>query len=310
MSFTKLGTILCLALLFFSIGCSSKTTIDPPAMIPRPIAPEESYPGTSLLLDFPAEGTVTLFIPDVFKPNGDGATEATYHFHGATWFAIEEHLRRGLDKPLVALELGQGSTVYKNPFLDRDQFGELMAETEKALRTHFDQNNIEITNINLTSFSAGYGSIREIVKVPEYVDITKRIILADSSYASLQEEPLEENKRVVAKPDYQSWVDFGKIAITGEKTLVMLSSDIKPEPYAGTMEVCRAVAIDLGIEIQSIEPNSLIASNSELEYPLHTIAEKGSFFWWGYGGDDPVVHMTIARRIAEAWIVLDEAGMP
>lgn len=281
--------------------------IVPPPMQRRSIKkPEEAIPGDTLTFDLGT--TYTLYIPPKYKVPKDGAVELTMHFHGAEWFAIQEHLRRGLDGPLVALYAGEGSSVYKRQFDDPARFGQVIDKVTGILTERGGPPETHVVSVNITSFSAGYGAVREIVKKSENVSIIKRIILADSLYGSLDEDALKEGRREVVPEHVEPWANFARLAMTGEKTFLITTSDIETPTYASTPEVARAVVKAIGLEPQPVEAGSIRAA--EGEYPLQSTADSGSFHWWGYGGKDAVVHMTIARRIGECWAALDEIGDP
>ncbi len=282
----------------------------PPVMSVRPISPTGEMAGETVPLDLGTSGTVTLFVPSGYKVPKDGGAEVTLHFHGAAWFVFQEHSRRGNGDPIVAFELGQGSTVYKTPFLESGMFAKVLDVVREQLVELDNPSETTISSVNITSFSAGYGAVREIIKQPENVAVIKRIVLGDSSYASLDDEALKEGKRVVAQEHVEPWANFARLAMTGEKTLLMTTSEITPNTYAGTYEVARAVAASLGLEAQEIDPDKVPAASSENEYPLKDQVDSGSFHWWGYGGEDAMVHMTLARHIAEDWAALDQCGDP
>jgi hypothetical protein len=280
-----------------------------PLMTPRAIKPSEP-PFETIALDLGIAGDSALFLPANYNVAADGAVELTIHFHGATWFVIQEHQRRGNGDPIVALELGQGSSVYAKPFEDPLLFRRLLDAVAEELKKRGGPPETHIDSVNITSFSAGYGAVREIVKSPEHVALLKRIVLADSSYGSLNESHLAQDKRVVASEHVEPWLEIARLAQGGGKTLLMMTSDIAPDTYAGTHEVARAVAEALQLEIKPIPADSCPAAESGLAYPLHTRADSGGFHWWAYGGNDAVVHMTIARHIADAWETLDQLGDP
>jgi hypothetical protein len=288
----------------------SPLPVSPVEMIPRDIRKPDSIPGTQLSLDFPTTGSVILYLPEGYAPPVDGAVNLTVHFHGATWFAIEEHRRRGLREPLVALALGEGSTVYRQPFEDPSSFPTFLSTVESALKHNTELQEIRIASVSLTSYSAGFGAVREILKTPENHTIIRRIILGDSSYGSLDPTLLEKGERVVIPEHIAPWAAFGKLALNGEKTLLMTSSEIQPGSYAGTHEVCRAVTLELGLEIHSPTQDPELSITAETPYPLAQRAQQGGFLWWGYKGQDARVHMTLARRLGDAWAALDAAGLP
>src|SRR5688572_6844651 len=91
----------------------------PPPMPRRAIAkPTTPPPGRHI--DLYGDGKYTLFIPASWKSTEK--LKLTIHFHGAAWFAIDEHLRRGLSEPLVAVYVGEGSSVYQRAFANPDSW--------------------------------------------------------------------------------------------------------------------------------------------------------------------------------------------
>ncbi len=283
---------------------------EPVVMSLREIRPPESLPGQVLELDFVTSKSMSLFIPQGFVPPENGAVELTMHFHGAHWFAVEEHLRRGLDSPLLTFELGQGSTVYKTPFLDESQFLRTIKTVESTLQLHTGNPATHVAVVDISSYSAGYGAVREMIKSPQNVKLIRRIVLGDSLYGSLDSAALENGLREPAAEHVEPWVNFGRLALAGEKTLFITTSEITPEAYAGSHEVARSITKALGLEIQSVKPGSSPAAETMQPYPLVQRAGSAGFHWWGYAGEDATAHMTLARHIADYWIALDEAGIP
>jgi len=226
----------------------------PPAVPPRPIAPGEPLPGEIVSIDLETSGTISLHIPKGYKAPKDGLVEITMHFHGASWFIFQEHARRGNGDPVVALELGEGSSAYRIPFEDRDRFRRLLAAVAEVLVARGAPNETTIARVNITSFSAGYGAVRELVKSPEYVSLIQRIVLADSSYGSLDEAALAEGRRVVAREHVEVWAPFARLAMQGEKTFLLTTSDIETPAYASTVEVARALVAELGLPIREWLP--------------------------------------------------------
>lgn len=304
-----LSLLSCLLLVTPLNGQTSEQVLPEPAVMSlREIRPPDSLPGESIPLDFPTTGTVSLFIPTGYVVPESGAIKLTMHFHGAPWYATQEHLRRGMVQPLVTFALGEGSTIYRKPFEDQAQFMAVVQQVEE----HFKSSNVaaHVESVALTSFSAGYGAVREIIKSPENVALINRIVLGDSSYGSLDEAALAAGNRVVSQEHVTPWANFAQLAAKGEKTLLMTTSEITPNTYAGTHEVARAVAVAVGAEVVAIAPESSPASAADVPYPLAFRADLGGFHWWGYKGEDAVVHMTLARHIAEDWLALDAAGNP
>src|SRR6187551_3325755 len=112
---------LVLPLLLLASICQAQDTFPPipPPMAKRAITkPENPPPGRQI--DLYGDGKYILFVPPNWKT--PEKLSLTIHFHGAAWFAIDEHLRRGLKEPLVAIYVGEGSSVYRNAFIDPDSW--------------------------------------------------------------------------------------------------------------------------------------------------------------------------------------------
>jgi hypothetical protein len=283
--------------------------IVPPPMPKRPIKESETpIPGTQVNLDLGT--TYTLYLPEKYKVPKDGEVELAMHFHGAVWFAIQEHLRRGLDGPLVVLYAGEGSSVYKRQFDDPARFRQVIEAVVAKLKEQGAPDSTHISSVGITSFSAGYGAVREIVKVPDNLALIKRIVLADSLYGSLDEAALARGERIAAAEHVEPWAIVARRAMKGEMSFVITTSDIETPTYAGTWEVARALVKSLGFEEKPLAPGSIPAAEAALDYPLRARTDSGAFHCWNYSGKDAVVHMTLARHVADLWIALDEVGDP
>jgi cell wall-associated NlpC family hydrolase len=163
-----------------------------------------------------------------------------------------------------------------------------------------------VERIDISSFSAGYGAVREIVQVPEYVKLIRRIVLADSLYAGW--DPATTQPGATSRPAAENidpWQPFVEAAARGEKTFVLTHSQV-PTSYANT-EACAKALIELvGAQVETIDRGALPAT-LDPDFPLLYRACKGNFHVWGYGGVDAQAHMTHPRHIAEVWRALDEA---
>jgi len=267
----------------FAFGASAA---EPPPMPQRAIARDEVAPaGRKISL---ADGDVkfTLFVPEAWKASN---ATLTVHFHTAEWFVIQEHTRRGATHPLATFYLGEGSTVYKRPFEDAERFGRVIDLVEREL-------SFKAKVIEVSSFSAGYGAVREILKQPKYVERIRAIVLGDSMYAAFETNGVRQPLR----QQIQVWVPFARAAMKGEKTFVFTYSAVPTETYASSSECARALLAALGVSQRSVELNSSPAA-SDKDFPLLSRADAGNLHVWGYGGTNAQAHMTHPRHIAEVW---------
>jgi hypothetical protein len=267
---------------------------EPPPMPKRAIAKSEKpLPGKTI--DLYGDGKYTLFIPDAWKPQSE--VPITIHFHGASWFAIEEHLRRGLCEPMVAIYVGEGSSVYRNAFLDPDAWPKLLSHVLAEL-----PEGSKIARVDVTSFSAGYGAVRELLRQPDPPKMIRRIILADSMYASFT----SDTDKSPLKDQIDPYVEFAGQAMRGEKGFVVTYSEVATATYANSAACANALVRALGKAMLPV-PGSLLATRDP-DFPLKSRFDQGSLHVWGYGGSDAQAHMTHPRHIADVWLAVFGKG--
>jgi hypothetical protein len=285
-----------LILLGCGVGCTSApkaASVLPPPMPRRPIAkPDRTPPFAQIEI----EPGYTLFVPYLRRLRP--VTGLTVHFHGEPWFVLEEHMRRGSRVPLLCVALGQGSSVYRVPFEDQKKLSQLVEKIQTELQ-------MRVVGIDISSFSAGYGAVREIVKVSEYRALIHRIVLCDSMYASFA--PGSTTRP--AAEHIEPWVEFAKMAAKGEKTFVLTHSQVPTATYANTAQ-CAAALIEAVGGSKIIVPRGSIPATLDPEFPLLTRSDVGHFHVFGYDGADAQAHLTHIRHLADVWKALDEAGEP
>jgi len=282
-------TLVCLALAFGRLGEDASpylTSVEPPPMPQRAIAPDKVAPAGRKILLNDGEVKFTLFVPETWKASN---ATLTVHFHTAEWFVIQEHIRRGATHPLATFYLGESSTVYKRPFEDADRFGRMIDLVEREL-------SFKARVIEVSSFSAGYGAVREILKQPKYFERIGTMILADSMYAAFE----TTGARQPSREQVQVWAPFARAAMKGEKTFVITYSMVPTENYASSSECARALLAELGVSQRDVPANSCAAA-SDKDFPLLSRADAGNLHVWGYGGTNAQAHMTHPRHIAEVW---------
>jgi len=263
---------------------------EPPPMPQRAIAPEKEPPkGRKILL---ADGDMkfTLFVPEAWKSSEQSLT---VHFHTSEWFVIQEHLRRGATHPLATFYLGEGATVYRRAFEDPRRFGRVLGLIEHEI-------SLAPRRLEISSFSAGYGAVREILKQPGYFERIATLILGDSMYAALEtnsptRRPLREH--------IEAWVPLARAAIKREKTFVFTYSAVPTGTYASSSECAQALLNVLGLSDISV-PAGSVPATLDKDFPLLRRADAGNLHIWGYGGTNAQAHMTHPRHIADVWKAL------
>ncbi|MCC7494470.1 MAG: hypothetical protein IT204_19085 [Fimbriimonadaceae bacterium] len=279
----------------------------PPPLPRRAISPPaEPPPGTTLELR-DGEVKATLYLP----PNGDLASQQLslqVHFHTVAWFTIAEHRRRGSRWPLLNLALGEGSNAYRLPFEDRERFGRLLRQVEDRLREHGAPAEAVIQHVRISSFSAGYGAVREILKIPQYCQLIRRVVLCDSLYAGFEPGPADQ-PRQAARENMAPWDELLQAAVAGRQTFCLSFSQVPTGTYANTALCAEALARSAGATWQPVAPGSLPAA-ADPAFPLLRRVDRGRLHLWGYAGEDAAAHLTHVRHLADLEAALDAVGAP
>jgi hypothetical protein len=234
----------------------------------------------------------TLFIPKDFKATKNASLWV--HFHTAPWFVISEFRRANCVHPILVFDLGQGSSTYAKPFAGKKDFDKFLLAVEQELSNA--ENLVKVERLSFTSFSAGYGAVRELIADPNVLKRLETVILADSMYASL-DETVTTSRKVLAD-QVNCWRPLVDRAIDGKTTLIMTTSQITPPTYAGTWEVAKALVESTGSIMIEVGAGSSPAASVEGQRLLR-MHSKGRWFVWSYEGETPMAHMTHPRHLAD-----------
>jgi hypothetical protein len=176
-----------------------------------------------------------LFIRDGLRPSR--RLPLIVHFHGAPWL-IEHHiakLKQGA--VLVTFQLGDGSGIYARPFADPAQFASLLKDTSAGVEKVLGR-KVTLDPVVLSSWSAGYGAIRAILRQPESYARVSSVLLSDSMHADYN----------TIDADTDVFQRLAADAAAGRKRFVLLHSEVFPGTYASTTETADAVLKSLNLK--------------------------------------------------------------
>jgi hypothetical protein len=177
-------------------------------------------------------GEATLFVPDGYRPKG-GVVNVVLHLHGAPSVIEPALVETGWPAVLIEFNRKGLSSVYTKPFADRALFPRLLEKTLAAIKEAKLADAPRLGWVVVSSFSAGFGGVRELLKVPEHYDRIDALVLADSLYAGYGGDP--KDRRV--DPDLMAgFRRFAADAAAGRKSLLLTHSAQVPEGYASTTE--------------------------------------------------------------------------
>lgn len=273
----------------------------------RAIAPSP-VPPAGIQVDLQdQDAKLVLLVPKAWKVQGATSVVLAVHFHTTPWFVVQEHLRREVAGPLLIVTLGEGSATYAKPYLDTNRFARQLELAAAQLRKLGADASFQFSGVDISSFSAGYGAVRELLKSPEYFKIIRRIVLLDSLYAGWEDAAADPSARKPQADQIEVWMPFVRAAVRGEKTFVLTHSAVPTLKYASTADCAAAILSRLGLERKPVTPESVPAAKDP-DFPLRSRADSGNFHIWGYDGADAQAHMTHARHLADVWNVLDAVG--
>ena len=232
-----------------------------------------------------------LFIPAGYKPAADGI-ELILHLHGGT--AAEQSLvRSGRSAVIVCVAIPGLSKVYADRFQSPATFARILDEAKAKLKESGVSSDPKFRRVIVSSFSAGFGGVREMLKDPATYDLIDALMMADSIYAGYAGDPA---KRQVDAKLMEGFVTFAKDAAAGKKWFVLSHGDLQPEGYASTAETADFLITALGGSRETAN-DSWPAEGLTMKSRFR----KGQFVVFGFAGDKGPDHM---RHLHGLWALL------
>ena len=224
-------------------GCSSEPQAVPQAMsqYPSPMADSirahqriknESVPGVSINLDTVLAKPIEIYYAD--QDLDVTRVDLLIHFHGMSYVPKYADYHSGHPLILAVVNLGAGSSVYQNAFQEPSTFPNLIKSIIKSVSQQLSI-EIEAKQIYLSGFSAGYGSVRAILR--DHQSLVDGVILLDGLHTGYvpPRQVLAEGG-AVDQEQMSDFVDFARLAQDGKKRFLITHSEIFPGTYASTTE--------------------------------------------------------------------------
>ena len=231
-----------------------------------------------------------LFIPDSYSPRAGGKVDLLVHFHGVpqtVWNNVEQ---AQLNAVVVTANYNGLSSAYRVPFSDPALFQSLLDDALVKLKTQTDfGTTTNWDQLGVSSFSAGYGAVREIIKSPGYRNAIDGLLAADSLYASTASDGTPVDSQMV---DYKAFAD---LAAAEEKTFIFSHTKVLTHTYENTAETGDELLAHLSLAPTSINETGL----GPLTF--YRKASKGNFALWGSPGATGDDHLNHLRYMAQ-WL--------
>jgi hypothetical protein len=252
--------------------------------------------GRSIAMSDPAW---SLFIPSNYVHSA--SVDLIVHFHGDPATFHNNVAWAKLNVVEVTVNYSGLSSAYSTPFQNTGLFNTLLNDALTRVRNEADfPDNVNYGKVAVSSFSAGYGAVREILKQQSYYDRINALLAADSCYASFTSStdhtPLDSQM-----VDYRR---YAQDAANGAKTFIFSHSQVPTYTYCETRETADDLMAYLGI--------SPVADNSHglgtLDF--YRYAKQGNFVVHGALGTDGDSHLEHLQYIGQFLQELPLASVP
>ena len=229
------------------------------------------------------------------RTSGTAPEHLLIHFHGARKTTQKAFARSQLNAVMVIVNFPGLSSAYSKPFSDDARlFQHILDRAKQALPEEEVSDSFQWERISLSSFSAGYGAVREILKTPRYFRRINDIVAADSIYAGLEGTKEIRPARRVAESNMRDFLKFATLAVDGEKRFT-ISHSSQPTPYASTTETA-----DYLLQSLNIKRSETSAENTRV-LTQKTHASKGQFTVMGFAGLTGEAHLNHLHHIDVFW---------
>jgi hypothetical protein len=206
-----------------------------------------------------------------------GGFDLVVHFHGHEPIR-KEFVKTGNGVVLVGIDLGIGSGAYSNAFASPYVFDKLLESVEAEMSRRSGK-KARIRHLALSSWSAGYGAVEQILQQPAGKKV-EALILLDSVHTGY----IDEGQRTLKTDQLAPFVAFAARAAKKQTFMYMSHSSIIPPGYASTDEVADYV-------VSTLKGKPKKASRKDvLGLDLYERFDKGDFHMRGYTGNDKPDH--------------------
>jgi hypothetical protein len=190
--------------------------------------PEVAVPGKRVAIS----AQQSLLLPPLTGKR-TGYSRLVIHFHGPSWLPEHAAHRNFPDAAILTVQSNgpNGSDAYRDLLIPATKFPEMLAAVAQAAGVE------SFPSVVLTSFSEGYGAVREILRERSNWPAIQAVILADSMHASYGEE----------EKDVGPFVEFARGAGPAKRFLIT-HSEVYPGTYASTTETASYLLRELGLK--------------------------------------------------------------
>jgi hypothetical protein len=240
--------------------------------------PDPGFGAYDHWVKLPSQGLIMM--PHRGGVNQAGEFDVVFHFHGHDP-ARKEWVHAMSGVVLVGMTLGIGSGVYENTFRDPSAFDRLVKSVESAMAEHTGRPNAHIRRMALTSWSAGYGAVEEILRQPQHRARVDSVILLDGLHCDYA-----NGGDGLVDLTLEPFVRFAHEAAEGQKLMIVSHSSIIPPGYASTTETANFLINELGGRPRAARSRA----SDPMGLDLVSRYDQGGFHVRGYAGNAELDH--------------------
>ena len=188
----------------------------------------------------PAGKAVVSFVADA---SPSAAAPLWIHLHGATDTVERAFAQVGAPGVLVTLTLPGLSKVYADHFAPPEAFENLLREAAAIVRRARGGGEWTPAHITVSSFSAGFGGVRQLLRQPAAFERIGTLVMADSIYCGYAGPVVE---RQVDPALMEGFLRYARLAADGKRRMLITHTRQVPEGYASTTETADYLISQLG----------------------------------------------------------------
>ena len=221
------------------------------------------------------DGIGELYVPSTFRVR-EGHADLLVHFHGSAQGAISAAEEAAVSAAVVVVMRPGLSGAYERPFSDPALFRAIVDDALAALkRDRVVPSETPLGHVCVTSFSAGFGAVRAVLRAPEHFDLIDGLVMADSLYCGYAEGSTSGELNAAKMREFRR---FAQAAVAGAKLMILTHSAQVPNGYASTTETADDLIRYVGA--RRVE----VPSAGQTQWQLRSRADLGGFHVLGFAG--------------------------
>lgn len=231
-----------------------------------------------------------VLIPRAGAVGPDGGYDLLVHFHGSD--AVRKQLApEGLDLVIAGIDVGLMSGSYTKALAGPEVWRAVHASITQEVARASGYREAHIRNLALSSWSAGYGAIAQILAQDRRREPLplNAVVLLDSLHAGYA--GYANGKGRLESGQLSAFVEAARAAARGGPLFYLTHTEIPTSGYASTSETAAFLLGQIEVTEKTVEPDP------ESPIRLTKMLDEGRLFVRGYGGATKEDHCAQLRLL-------------